>query len=122
MKTFSIISIALFALFTLTTITTMAELEPVLDGLDSLGSFASLFDSTNKLEEISDSVYSLMGCALFGNLLGLALSITMYLKSKKLNDSNSSDMTKLQELNTLRQSGALTESEFETKKRELLNY
>lgn len=128
MKVLSIIGIVLFSLFILAFGACIEDAATILDGieeLEGLSQFASIFGiDMDDVSDLTDSAYSLIGLELIGSIFGLILSIVGVVSSKNKNTNNSkySDMTKLHELAALKQAGALTDAEFDAKKRELLNY
>lgn len=123
MKTLSIIGIVLFGLLTITLWSMAEELEATLDALQTIGGLASLFDAENGLSEFSDTIYGITGCGLIGSLYGVVLSIVGVVRSNRRSpkgDSETQRMLRLQQLSQLKESGALTDAEFEAKKKELI--
>lgn len=130
MKVLSIIGIVLFSLFILAFWGCIEDAEMILDGvekLEGLNQFTSILGIDLLEDDVSDlagSAYVLILCELLGSIFGLILSIVGVVSSSNKNNNNSkhSDMTKLHELVALKQTGVLTDAEFDAKKRELLNY
>lgn len=129
MKVLSIISIVLFSLFILAFAGCIGDTVMILEDFEQSEDLSQLssilgIDVEEDISDIAGSAYLLILCELLGSIFGLILSIVGVVSSKNKNTNNSkySDMTKLHELAALKQTGALTDAEFDAKKRELLNY
>ncbi len=125
MKTLSIIGIVLFSLALLFTFSVWFD-DALISGLETLEQLAKEINDS-QLSENVDLVWGAYGlmifAGLFGSIFGLVLSIVGVTVSVKQQKKGEKPLTwRLQELDALKKSGALTENEFEAKKRELLNY
>ncbi len=121
MKTLSIIGIVLFSLALIFTFSVLSD-DTLIAGLETLEQLA-IENKDSQLLETMDSAWAMMGYALFGSVFGLVLSIVGVAVSAKQQKKGEKPLTwRLQELDALKKSGALTENEFEAKKRELLNF
>ncbi len=98
----------------------------LITGLETLEQLAKEINDS-QLSENVDLIWGAYGlmifAGLFGSIFGLVLSIVGVTVSVKQQKKGEKPLTwRLQELDALKKSGALTENEFEAKKRELLNY
>ncbi len=118
MKVLSIVGIVLFSLNLIAILfdDTMSV------GLEMLEQKA-LETGSPQLSEIVDSLWGTIGLSMIASVFGLTLSIvgvTVSVKQTKKREKPFSEQ--LLELDALKRSGALTESEYEAKRRELLNF
>lgn len=124
MKTLSIVGIVLFCLALIYTFSVWFD-DTLITGFETLEQLAKEINDS-QLSEVVENVLGLCGLmifvALFGSIFGLVLSIVGVTVSVKQQKKGEKPLTwRLQELDALKKSGALTENEFEAKKRELLN-
>ncbi len=118
MKTLSIVGIVLFSLMLICILFN----DTLSTGLEMLEQKAATTGSL-QLSVIVDTLWGTVGIAFFANIFGLTLSIVgLNVSAKQKKKSEKPAILQLQELDALKKSGALTENEFEAKKRELLNF
>ncbi len=125
MKTLSIVGIVLFSLGLLFTFSVWFD-DALITGLETLEQLAKEINDS-QLSENVELIWGACGlmifAGLFGSIFGLVLSIVGVTVSVKQQKKGEKPLTwRLQELDALKKSGALTENEFEAKKRELLNF
>ena len=120
LKNLALAGIIIFSLMLINNFIIAGEISDPLDDFESLSGYASLFIG-NSLSDFTDNIWELLGQSIVASIFGLVMSVIMYRKAKKEDLQNFDDMnSQLLKLSELRDKGALSEDEYEAKKREML--
>ena len=119
-KALSIIGMLLFAFGFYLIYAIFQDVYKTVNALDNIGSFASLLECGNQLTDTVDSVYAIILLGFIACAYGFCSSLWIYIKAKGIKQEENDPILRLSKLNQLKESGGLTEEEYEAKKKELL--